>query len=256
MAENYDENFYRGNGENSQKRASVVLPVVAKYILPKKVIDIGCGAGGWLYTWKKFFGAEVYGIDGDYAAREQLLIDESEFHPLNLENQIELNERFDLVECLEVAEHLSPARADSFVEDLTKLGDVILFSAAVIGQGGTHHVNEQMQSYWAGKFLKCGYVGIDCIRPQLWYNQNTDFLCKQNMFFYVKRSELYRYPEMQEYYLKNRENTIYDIIHPDLWMCLLSNFQNAAEKFQTQIKNNEERLKKIQSQLQKMEDVQ
>ena len=240
MAESqeYDEKFYKGNSENSYKRASVVLPVVHKFIHPKKVIDIGCGSGGWLAVWKKFFGAEIYGIDGDYVAREYLLIDEKEFHPANLENRIELNEKFDLVETLEVAEHLSPDRADSFVEDLTKLGNVILFSAAIIGQGGTHHVNEQMQSYWAGKFLAKGYVGIDCIRPQLWYNQNTDFLCKQNMFFYVNRNELYRYPELQDYYLKTKDTAIYDVVHPDLWAAYLINMNKILRTLQNQLQNN------------------
>jgi hypothetical protein len=32
------------------------------------------------------------------------------------------------------------------------LGPVVLFSAAIPYQGGTHHVNEQWPEYWAGNF--------------------------------------------------------------------------------------------------------
>lgn len=235
--QNYDENFYRANRANSQRRANAVLPIVNKFIHPKKVIDIGCGVGGWLSVWKEFFGAEVYGIDGDYVKRKLLLIDEENFYPFNLENRIKLNQKFDLVETIEVAEHLSPARADSFIEDLTKLSDVILFSAAITGQGGTNHVNEQMQSYWAEKFLRQNYVCIDCIRPQIWNNKNIDVIYRQNMFIYAKSSELYRYPELQEYYLKHKENQILDAVHPEIWIGRLIGFQNFYNQVRAQLQN-------------------
>ena len=70
---------------------------------------------------------------------------------------------------LEVAEHIPPECADIFVESLTwGLAPVIMFSAAVPGQGGTLHLNEQWPAYWASKFAQHGYVLIDCLRPQLW----------------------------------------------------------------------------------------
>jgi hypothetical protein len=47
--------------------------------------------------------------------------------------------RFDLAVCLEVAEHLPPERAESFIRELCDLAPVVLFSAAIPGQGGTGH---------------------------------------------------------------------------------------------------------------------
>ena len=169
----YDENFYRARRKAGlYKSAAEVLSVVGRFIHPRSVIDLGCGTGEWLAAWQNLFGTEIFGVDGDYVDRSQLSVDEKFFHPANLEERVNLNRRFDLVESLEVAEHLSPARADSFVEDLTRLGDVILFSAAIPAQGGTNHVNEQWQSYWAEKFLRLGYVAVDCIRPEIWDNKN------------------------------------------------------------------------------------
>ena len=196
--EAYDETFYRLNKEGSYRSASIVLPLLMKFVRPRSVIDIGCGTGTWLAVWKNF-GAEVHGLDGDYVDRTQLLIPSGNFHPANLEERFSADVKFDLVETLEVAEHLTPARADSFVEDLTKLGDVILFSAAIVEQGGANHVNEQMQSYWAEKFLRLGYVGIDCLRPQIWGNNQVEPCYRQNILVYAKSSELYRYPELQKY---------------------------------------------------------
>lgn len=106
--------------------------IFEKFVHPKNVIDIGCESGTWLAAWKKLFGVEIFGIDKNYVNETWLSIDKKFFHPLNLEKRINLDRHFDIVQSMEVAEHLSPARADSFVEDLTKFGDVILFSAEQI----------------------------------------------------------------------------------------------------------------------------
>ena len=222
--------------------AEIILPIVAKQVRPRNVIDVGCGIGGWLAVWQKIFGSEIYGIDGDYVDRSQLLIDAENFHPANLEERITLQRRFDLAMTLEVAEHLTPARADSFVEDLTRLSDVILFSAAIPAQGGTNHVNEQWQSYWAQKFLRLGYVAVDCIRPQIWENTHLPPWRCQNTFIYIKSSELYRYPELQEFYLKHRDVIVYDIVHPRLWIKTLVEFQNAYNQLRTAYINLQNQL--------------
>ena len=80
----YDEEFYRKNQLGLQS-ANIVLPIVEKFVHPKNVIDVGCGSGTWLAAWKKLFGVDVLGIDGDYVDRSQLMVDEKEFYPVNLE---------------------------------------------------------------------------------------------------------------------------------------------------------------------------
>ena len=90
------------------RRAEIVLPFIQRFIHPQSVIDVGCGAGGWLKVWKKNYHADIYGIDGAYVDKKYLLISDEEFHPANLEERLELNKKFDLAECIEVAEHISP----------------------------------------------------------------------------------------------------------------------------------------------------
>ncbi|MBR1646203.1 MAG: methyltransferase domain-containing protein [Selenomonadaceae bacterium] len=221
----YDEKFYRAQKNPSFKSAIEILPLVAEFVHPRSVVDVGCGVGTWLAVWQKH-GTEIYGVDGDYVDRSQLFIDEKFFHPADLENRLKLKRRFDLAMSLEVAEHLSPERADSFVEDLTRLSDLILFSAAIPAQGGTNHVNEQWPSYWAQKFLQFGYIGIDCLRPKIWTNDAIEISRRQNIFIYAKSAELYRYPELQDYYLKYRDVTIFDAVHPKLWALVVKEFKN------------------------------
>jgi hypothetical protein len=76
-----------------------------------------------------------------------------------------MERRYDLVISIEVAEHLRPERAETLVDDLTHLADLVLFSTAIPGQGGAHHLNEPSQSHWARLFGEPGYTVIDILHP-------------------------------------------------------------------------------------------
>jgi hypothetical protein len=67
-----------------------------------------------------------------------------EFVTHNLEATLPLRERFDLAMSLEVAEHLTPGRAESFIQELCGVSDCVLFGAAIPGQGGTNHIHERL----------------------------------------------------------------------------------------------------------------
>jgi hypothetical protein len=61
---------------------------------------------------------------------------------------------FDLAICLEVAEHLPPEAAEGFIDSLTRLAPVVLFSAAITFQVGNQHLNGQWPDYWATLFRR------------------------------------------------------------------------------------------------------
>ena len=90
--------------------------------------------------------------------------------------------------CVEVAEHLAPSRGPALVEELCALAPNVLFSAAIPGQGGTHHLNERWQSYWASLFRKHGYEPFDIIRPRVWDNSSVEYWYRQNCLLYVKNA--------------------------------------------------------------------
>lgn len=176
----YDASFYSFLDSFALRSAQLMVPVITSALPIASVADFGCGQGAWLSVWAAI-GAEVLGIDGPYVARDRLLIDASAFKAADLTAPLELNRRFDLVQSLEVAEHLPRAHARRFIELLTHHADAVLFSAAVPGQGGEHHVNERPLEFWRHLFAAQGYKAVDVVRPavrgdqavQRWYRCNT-----------------------------------------------------------------------------------
>jgi hypothetical protein len=76
------------------------------------------------------------------------------------------------------------------IDTLTDHGDFILFSAAVPGQGGQNHLNEQWPNYWQDLFAAKGYFPSDVLRKVFWNNQNVEWWYKQNMLIYGTKEAL------------------------------------------------------------------
>lgn len=183
--------------------AKEVFEILETLLDFKTVVDVGCGSGSW-YTGKyDYVGIDYnipypkipYFIDADLR-RSIGYIWEGETTP------------FDLAICMEVAEHLPQQHEDTLINNLCRLSNNILFSAAIPGQGGECHYNEQWQSYWASEFAKRGYhpFHVD-IRTPLWNNPNVAVYYKQNMVLYTKSQPT------REYEL--------DKVHPQMYKNLL-----------------------------------
>ena len=188
--QSYTEEFYEFVREGSKESAKDIIPIIFEFILPKSVIDVGCGVGTWLSVFQAHGVEDVWGIDGDYVDKNAIEIPKERFLTFDLKNPFRLNRQFDLVVSLEVGEHLPNECAETFVDSLTKLAPVILFSAAIPFQGGTQHVNEQWQDYWVKHFQNKGYVAIDCIRNRIWGNKRVEIWYAQNILIFAKREYL------------------------------------------------------------------
>ena len=162
----YDSEFYRGRDEQTRFAAETILTLVQSAVPPlSSAIDLGCGVGTWLGVLRERGVQDIRGIDGDWVRPDALVIPSACFTSHRLDaSDLPADRRYDLAISLEVAEHLPPERADPFVTRLTELGDFILFSAAIPGQGGVNHVNEQWPEYWIDRFRQRGYVSLDIIR--------------------------------------------------------------------------------------------
>lgn len=182
----YDARFFEAQAVASRASARVVLDEVTSLLSPRSVLDVGCGVGPWLAEWQNRGVTDVLGVDGDYVDRAKLQIPLSKFVAKDLSHEFHLGRRFDLIQCLEVAEHLPEGSAAALVDSLTAHGDVVLFSAAVPGQGGTHHVNERWPSYWSALFRSRGYEAHDVLRPRLWADERVDVWYRQNMLLFAK----------------------------------------------------------------------
>jgi SAM-dependent methyltransferase len=190
----YGADFYRYLESFAVRSARVVVPRLAAFLPVRSVADFGCGQGAWLSVWRGT-GASVVGVDGPYVDPSRLLIDAALFHAADLAEPIGLGRRFDLVQSLEVAEHLPATKAEEFIATLTNHGPCVLFSAAIPGQGGENHINEQPLDYWRGIFRSRGYAAIDCLRPQLVNDAAVEPSYRYNMMLYVDEAHLATLPE-------------------------------------------------------------
>jgi SAM-dependent methyltransferase len=193
----YDAVFYECQAEKSSDSASSVVPVLINLIQPESVIDIGCGVGTWLQFFREFGVGEILGIDGDYIDRKRLRIPEDCFLGMDLSNPVvSIGRSYDLALCLEVAEHIPERSAHRLVDFITSLAPVAFFSAAVPGQGGTGHVNEQWPDYWGKHFADHGYKMLDVIRPKIWNMEHVEPWYCQNSFLYVREDNLSCFPDL------------------------------------------------------------
>lgn len=116
-----------------------------------KIIDVGCGPGIYVKALREA-GVDADGVDLDPRCPYTVM---NIFSPVFGEKY---DGKYDLAMCIEVAEHLPASMADELVKRLTLLAPVVLFSAAVPGQGGHGHINCQPKSYWVEKFALLNYV--------------------------------------------------------------------------------------------------
>jgi 2-polyprenyl-3-methyl-5-hydroxy-6-metoxy-1,4-benzoquinol methylase len=116
----------------------------------KKIIDIGCGPGTYVNEMTNL-GLNVTGYDIDNRViGKKNLVQKSLF---------DVNDPSDVVVCLEVAEHIDMSKNDEIVKSLFRNmnnNSVLIWTAAVPGQGGDGHINCQPREYWLEKLKGCG----------------------------------------------------------------------------------------------------
>lgn len=181
----YDEDFYHDREDGARSSAHAIVPVIHERLAPDSVVDVGCGTGTWLGVFQEQGVSRLVGIEGEWVSSDMFSVAGAELRTADLSQPLEMNGRFDLAVSIEVAEHLPPSRAGSFVSDLCRLAPVVLFSAAVPLQGGNHHVNEQWPDYWVERFRDRGYEVVDLIRPLFWDDDRVSVWYRQNSFLFV-----------------------------------------------------------------------
>ena len=190
----YGPAFYRYAASFAVASAERIVTAIIEALPIQSVVDFGCAQGAWLSVWSRA-GVSVTGVDGPYVDLRYLMIHPTEFVAADLSEPINLGRQFDLVQSLEVAEHLRAEHAERFIDTLIAHGPCIMFSAAVPGQGGEHHINEQPLEYWRSIFRKKGYVAVDYIRPLVRNEKAVQYWYRYNTILYVRETHLEVLPE-------------------------------------------------------------
>lgn len=164
-----------------------LLALFALEGIPKSMLDVGCGTG-YLVALAHGCGADAIGVD--VAAPNDPV---RGLCQRDLREPLDLGRTFDLTISWEVAEHLPPESADTFVGSIARhVGKLLVFTAAQPGQGGDGHLNEQPPHYWREKLKARGLVyddkatqrlrdaWRDACGPAWWYARNALVLRKQS----------------------------------------------------------------------------
>lgn len=218
----YGGKFYSERRVRTLYSARRVLEIVMGRFSVESVIDVGCGTGTWLDVARTLGAVDVKGLEGLWLDLNQRDSDDIEIVKTDLEDTISDDRKYDLAICLEVAEHLSEPRAGYLVDDLCRLSDLVLFGAAIPGQGGRGHVNEQWQSYWTAHFGRHGYVPVDLVRPEIWSDKRIRFWYKQNTLLYCNA-------KVHDVSGVIANMPALDVVHPGL-------FERKLRKYEEQLK--------------------
>ncbi|MGE0715761.1 MAG: methyltransferase domain-containing protein [Alphaproteobacteria bacterium] len=226
----YDRAFHDEIGIDAASSAKVVVPLVLDLLGPvSAVIDVGCSRGVWLAEYRAAGVGRCIGLDGDYVARDQLLIPPHDFLAADLGQRFVVKAPFDLAMSLEVAEHLPKERAMSFVGDLVALAPIVLFSAAVPGQLGAGHVNETWPDTWVARFRAHGYEVIDALRSTIWTDRRVAWWYRQNLLLFATADAIAARPALAEAAARTDRNRL-SVVHPELFTSRMNSLLNAMHR--------------------------
>jgi SAM-dependent methyltransferase len=226
MKDLYSHEFYDQIERGTLESARSMLRILFDLYRPESVVDFGCGRGAWLAAARMLGSRRLTGLDGDWVEREELLHPDIDFIPTDFSAAADAAPgTFDLCISVEVAEHIEETHADDFVQRLCDSSPIVMFGAAVPGQGGVNHVNEQWQSYWARKFEMAGYGCFDVFRPAVWNLESVEWWYRQNTLLYVSTRDR----TLEKERLKPFEPKVIDLVHP---LMLASMTESEANRIQ------------------------
>ena len=169
----------------SHRAAQAIVPLILELTGPvKSVVDVGGGDGGWLREFQRHGCKELLLLDAP-EVRPHLVIEPTAFQPLDMQRDDAPAKKCELALCLECAEHLPAKREQWLVDYLTSSADVVVFSAAVPGQGGKGHINERVHFYWTELFSRRGFRCLDVLRGRIVHDTAIPWWYRQNMFVYA-----------------------------------------------------------------------
>ncbi len=190
---------------------------------PGSVLDVGAGEGHWLDAAVRIGMSDCLGVDlmplGYQTTGESQSEGVTLWHwnaedgvplPTRFEasglDQAAAGEKWDVALCLETAEHVSPGAGDWLVAELCRVARAVVWSAAIPGQGGDGHVNEQWPSYWQERFWAHGWTLFDPFREALWSRGDVEPWYAQNTLLAVPVADA-----------PHGIFTVRHLVHPTTW---------------------------------------
>ncbi|GIV80529.1 MAG: hypothetical protein KatS3mg050_4923 [Litorilinea sp.] len=211
---------------------------------PATVLDAGC-AMGFLVETLRAQGVEAYGVDLSAYAIEQV-------HPsvrdyCRVASIVEpFPQRYDLIVCIEVLEHLPRQAAKDAIANLCRHSDDILFSSSPFDYKEATHENVQPPEYWAELFAQHGFyrdVDFDASFITPWAAR---FRRSQEPLPRIIRGYERRFWQLLQENQARRELNIEQRNQ-------LADYSSRLEKIQTQLARHDQEVARLVQQLEKTE---
>ncbi len=159
----YDQYYYEHGCGGPYKRTpewlqfyAKIAEAIVRQIGPHTVLDAGC-AYGFIVEALRDRGIEAFGIDiSEYAIQNVREDIRPHVHVASLLDP--LPQRYDLIVCIEVLEHLTAIEGEQAVENLCKASDDVLFCSTPEDYREVTHLNVRPPDYWSTLFALHGFV--------------------------------------------------------------------------------------------------
>jgi SAM-dependent methyltransferase len=189
----YDAEYYEKVIEGQAVTSAITIAEsISVDLCPATLVDVGCGTGALLEALRSK-GCRVFGLEYSEAALRFCHKRSLDVRKFDLERALFTDGIvFDVAVSMEVAEHLPEKSADRYVALLARLSDVIVFTAAPPGQGGTDHINEKVPSYWIQKFREKGFTLDEPLAQhwrRIWESRGNVTACYYRNLMIFKRRE-------------------------------------------------------------------
>ena len=127
-----------------------------RLLQPRRVLDIGC-AKGFLVESLRDRGVEAWGID---VSQHAIAVVRPDLAPYCRIGKLSdpITETYDLITCIEVAEHVPQEEMEIGIGNMTAHADTILFSSTPDDFTEPTHVNVRPMLHWLRMFAQCSFA--------------------------------------------------------------------------------------------------
>ncbi|HWD93766.1 MAG TPA: glycosyltransferase [Verrucomicrobiae bacterium] len=157
-----------------RKHFLTLARTLANRYQPKTVLDVGC-AKGFLVENLRDLGVEASGVDVSPYAISQVREDIRPFCRAAAGTE-PIEGTFDLITCIEVAEHMPEADAKAMIKEICRHTDQIIFSSSPDDTEEPTHINLHPAEYWIELFREQGFFPDYCFEPGFITPQAMRFL--------------------------------------------------------------------------------
>lgn len=160
----YTTAFHASIEDEETPQAVRLAEYIDTYVDPDTLYDFGCSTGIYVREMKARRPAiRAHGYEFSQDAIDNAVIPDSIIHRVNLTESecIDIETRVGnntLGICLEVLEHIEDAKWPIVLGNIIRNCNILIFSAALPGQGGTGHINCRPRIDWIRRFAELGWV--------------------------------------------------------------------------------------------------